>query len=66
MARFRELFRDSVRGAAGKVRLCEGEGERERRAGAARLVILASDGAEGEVKPLFSCFPGACSCDCGR
>ena len=40
-----------------------GEGVRERRVGAERF---ASEGAEGDVKPRFICFPGACNCNCER
>jgi hypothetical protein len=62
-SRFRELFRERLRGADVKLGGFAGEGERERRAGAVRL---ARDGADGDVKPRLSCFPGACSCDCDR
>jgi hypothetical protein len=61
--RFRELFRDSVRGPEGKVSVLEGEGEREERLGAARL-RLVSEGADGDVKPLRIFLPGAMSCAC--
>jgi hypothetical protein len=63
LSRFRELLRESVRGAEGKPLVLEGDGERDERLGAARP-RLVRDGADGEVKPLLSCFPGAVSCDC--
>lgn len=56
---FRELFLDSVR-VADCTCVLEGEGERDERWGAARPVLV-SDGADGEEKPLLSCFPGAAS-----
>ena len=61
-SRVRELLRERLRWTEGTWGL-EGEGERERRTGACRLVIFASEGADGEEKPLLICLPGACSCD---
>lgn len=60
---FLELLRDNVRGADGAVWVFEGDGEREDLFGAERL-MLESVGAEGDVKPLRICFPGAASCVC--
>jgi hypothetical protein len=57
---FRELFRDSVRDCEGKFCVFDGEGDRDERFGAARL-MLVSVGAEGDMKPLLICFPGAAS-----
>lgn len=66
-SRFRELLRDRER--------CEeeeegsgllGDGDLDRRTGACRLVMLASEGAEGDENPLRTCFPGACSCEAVR
>lgn len=56
----RELFRESVRGA--EVCVLEGEGDREERRGAAR-VMVCKEGADGDVKPL-RIFPGASCCGC--
>jgi hypothetical protein len=64
-SKFRELLRESVRGAEGSFCVFEGDGDREDRFGADRL-MLVSDGAEGDVKPLLSCLPGAASCVCCR
>lgn len=50
MSRLRELFRESVR-EEGSLGGLDGDGDLERWPGAARFVILASEGAEGEVKP---------------
>ena|SRR5690242_15442577 len=61
-SRVRELFRDSV--CAADVCVLEGEGDREERRGAARLMVC-SEGAEGEVKPL-RILPGCSCCGCGR
>jgi hypothetical protein len=60
----RELWRERVRSAEGTSCPFEGDGERELRLGAARLTVV-SDGADGDVKPLRDCFPGAASCVCG-
>jgi hypothetical protein len=60
---FLELLRDSVCDADGAVCIFDGDGEREDRFGAERL-MLVSVGAEGDVKPLRICFPGAASCVC--
>ena len=57
---FRELFRDNVRGADGNLCEFEGEGEREERFGADRPMLLRV-GADGDVKPLLICLPGAAS-----
>lgn len=43
-----------------------GDGDRERRNGACRLVMFAREGADGDEKPLRSCFPGAWSCGPAR
>jgi hypothetical protein len=58
---FRELFRDSVRGAEVNVELFAGDGDRDERCGAARLMEL-SEGADGDVRALLDIFPGAASC----
>lgn len=58
---FRELLRDSVRGPVGDLAVFEGEEERDEWFGAARLRVVRV-GADGEVKPLLNCFPGAVSC----
>jgi hypothetical protein len=55
---FRELFRESVRCPGIGLCVCDGDGDREERWGAARLRLL-SDGTEGDVKPLLACVPGA-------
>jgi hypothetical protein len=60
---FRELLRDSVRGAEGNFWLFAGEGDRDERCGAARLMVV-SVGAEGDVRALLDIFPGAASCVC--
>jgi hypothetical protein len=60
---FRELFRESVRGAEANLCGFEGDGDRDVRLGAERL-MLVSDGADGDEKPLLSCLPGAASCVC--
>lgn len=57
---FRELLRDNVLGADGYFCVPEGEGERDERFGAARPMLL-SVGADGDVKPLLTCLPGAAS-----
>jgi hypothetical protein len=63
---FRELLRDRVRGAVEDLCVLDGDGEREERAGAARL-RLEREGTEGEVKPrLACCLPGADSWACWR
>jgi hypothetical protein len=59
----RELERERERDVEGKACGFEGEGERERRVGAARDKF-ASEGAEGEVNPRLTDLPGAFSCDC--
>lgn len=64
-SRFLELRRDSVRGEEGNFCVFEGDWDRDERVGAERL-MLVSEGAEGEVKPLRSCLPGAASCCCCR
>jgi hypothetical protein len=58
---FRELFRDNVRGTVGDFAVLEGEGDRDERFGAARPKVV-SEGADGDVKPLLNCLPGAASC----
>jgi hypothetical protein len=60
---FLELLRDSVRGAEGNFALLAGDGDRDERCGAARLMVV-SVGADGDVKPLLDNFPGAASCVC--
>jgi hypothetical protein len=65
-SRFRELLRDRERWEEEEGSGLFGEGERERRTGACRLVMLASEGADGDEKPLRRCFPGAWSCDPAR
>lgn len=60
----RELRRESERGADGNVCGWEGEGDRERRPGAARVGMFARDGAEGDVKPRREERFGAVNCDC--
>lgn len=65
-SRLRELLRERVRGAVGNVCEWAGEGDRDRRPEAERLAMFGREGAEGEVKPLRSDFPGAWSCDWGR
>lgn len=65
MSMLRELRRERVRGAEEAECALDGEGEREERLGAARL-MLARDGAEGDVKPLRDSFPGAESWPCWR
>lgn len=62
---FRELRLERVRGAAEKEWALDGEGDREERFGAESDMVV-SEGTEGEVKPLRSCFPGAASCACWR
>jgi hypothetical protein len=57
---FRELFRDNVRDAMGDLAALEGEGERDERFGAARPRVVRV-GADGDVKPLRNCLPGAAS-----
>tara|TARA_R110002003_G_scaffold97_37_gene8051 strand:+ start:138 stop:482 length:345 start_codon:yes stop_codon:yes gene_type:complete len=59
----RELLRERVRGDEGNLCVFEGDGDREDLLGAARL-MLVRDGADGDVKPLLSGFPGAASCAC--
>lgn len=65
-SRLRELFRDRERCEDDEGSGLFGEGDLERRIGACRFVMLASDGAEGDEKPLLICFPGACSCGPAR
>lgn len=63
-SRLRELLRERVRDdEEGILGGFDGEGDRERRPGAARLamlVMLASEGAEGEVNPRLIWRPPAC------
>jgi hypothetical protein len=60
---FRELLRESVRGEEGNFELLAGDGDRDERCGAARL-MLVSVGADGDVRALLDGFPGAASCVC--
>jgi hypothetical protein len=60
---FRELFRDNVRDCVGNFCAFEGEGDRDDLFGADRPMVV-SVGAEGDVKPLLICFPGAASWVC--
>lgn len=60
---FRELRRDSVRGADGFLCVVDGEGDREERFGALKPRVVRV-GADGDVKPLLICFPGAASWVC--
>jgi hypothetical protein len=57
---FLELLRDSVRGAEENFALLAGDGDRDERCGAVRLMVV-SVGADGDVKPLLDSFPGAAS-----
>jgi hypothetical protein len=59
----RELFRESVRGA--EVCVLEGDGDRDERRGAARLMVC-NEGADGDVNPRLI-FPGLnCGGGCCR
>jgi hypothetical protein len=57
---FRELLRDRVRGAEGNLWLFAGDGDRDERCGAARLMVV-SVGADGDVRAFLDIFPGAAS-----